>query len=76
MKSKDKGGGARDATPSRTNEYQHRDSAEIDGDRKAVQAKAALIGCTVHELTDGGFLAVPCLRCVGDLLRQIGRGRP
>jgi hypothetical protein len=45
-----------------------------------MKARAALAGCTLHELADGGYLvgrwnysrAVPCLRAVGDLLRQIG----
>ena len=45
-----------------------------------MQARAALCGCTLLELADGGYLvgkwnyskAVPCLRAVGDLLRQIG----
>lgn len=45
-----------------------------------MQPRAALCGCTLHELADGAYLAgrwnyskaVPCLRAVGDLLRQIG----
>lgn len=45
-----------------------------------MKARAALCGCTLVEMTDGEFLvakwnysrAVPCLRAVGDLLRQIG----
>ena len=45
-----------------------------------MHARAALCGCTLHELSDGAYLvgkwnyskAVPCLRAVGDLLRQIG----
>ena len=47
-----------------------------------MQARAALCGCTLHELADGGYLvarwnysrAVPCLRAVGDMLRQMGGG--
>jgi len=57
--------------------------ANDDGDSKALstmKARAALCGCTLHEMADGAFLvakwnysrAVPCLRTVGDLLRQIG----
>ena len=45
-----------------------------------MQARAELCGCTLYELGDGGYLvgrwgcskAVPCLRAVGDMLRQIG----
>ena len=44
-----------------------------------MKARAALCGCTLHELADGYLVgkwnyskAVPCLRAVGDLLRQIG----
>jgi len=45
-----------------------------------MQARAALCGCSLYALADGGYLvgrwgysrAVPCLRAVGDLLRQIG----
>ena len=48
-----------------------------------MKARAALCGCTLQEMADGGYLigrwnyckAVPCLRAVGDLLRQIG-GQP
>ena len=52
-----------------------------DGKAQAtMKARAALAGCTLHELADGGYLvsrwnyskAVPCLQAVGDLLRQIG----
>jgi hypothetical protein len=46
----------------------------------AMQARAALCGCTLHELAGGTYLvgrwncskSVPCLRAVGYLLRQIG----
>ena len=47
-----------------------------------MKARAALCGCTLHELADGYLVdkwnyskAVPCLRAVGDLLRQIGGAR-
>ena len=69
-----------------THENQHGDFANDGTASKALstmQARAALCGCTLHELADGAFLvgrwnyskAVPCLRAVGDLLRQIG-GHP
>ena len=44
-----------------------------------MKAKAALCGCTLHELSDGYLVgrwncskAVPFLRAMGGLLRQIG----
>lgn len=45
-----------------------------------MKARAALCGCSLHEMADGTFLlcqwnyskALPCLRAVGDLLRRIG----
>ena len=45
-----------------------------------MKARAALYGCTLIEMADGEFLvarwnyskALPCLRAVGDLLRQLG----
>ena len=48
-----------------------------------MRARAALCGCTLHEMADGTYLlgrwnysrAVPCLRAVGDLLRRIGGTR-
>ena len=60
--------------------------ADDEAPRKALatlQAQAALAGCTVHELPDGGYLltrwswckSLADLRSVGDLLRRIG-GRP
>ncbi len=66
-----------------THENQHHDFANGGTASKALatmQARAALCGCTLHELSDGAFLvgrwnyskAMPCLRAVGDLLRQIG----
>lgn len=62
---------------------QHQDFASDSASGKALrtmQARAALCGCTLHEMADGSFLvarwnyskAVPCLRAVGDMLRQIG----
>ena len=61
----------------------HKHFANDDGDGKALatmKARAALCGCTLIEMADGEFLvarwnyskAVPCLRAVGNLLRQIG----
>lgn len=57
--------------------------ADDEASRKALatmRARAALAGCTLHALADGGYLIcrwnlsafAPCLRCVGDLLRRIG----
>lgn len=57
--------------------------ANEEGDGKALatmKARAALYGCTLIEMADGEFLvarwnyskALPCLRAVGDLLRQLG----
>ena len=71
------------AAPQSPNQYQQPHFA-FDGDAgkalATMQARAALCGCTLHELSDGAYLvgkwnysrAVPCLRAVGDLLRQIG----
>jgi len=61
----------------------NRDFASDDAQGKALatmKARAALCGCSLHEMTDGTFLvarwnyskAVPCLRAVGDMLRQMG----
>lgn len=74
------------ANPLRTHENQQADFASTNDDSKAfslMQTRAASRGCTLHELADGGFWisggpcsrAAPCLRAVGDILRQIG-GRP
>ena len=59
------------------NQQQH--FANDDGASKALavmKARAALCGCSLIELADGEFLvgskALPCLRAVGDMLRQIG----
>ena len=65
---------------------QHLHFANDDGNGKALstlKARAAMCGCTLHELSYGGYLvckwdysrAVPCLRAVGDVLRQIGCAR-
>lgn len=78
----DKGPRANGA-PEEQTQSQHPYSANDDGASKALatmQARAALCGCTLHQLSDGAYLvgkwnyskAVPCLRAVGDLLRQIG----
>lgn len=59
------------------------DCAAAFADGKALatmRARAAQAGCVLHELSGGGFLLcrwgltkeLPCLRAVGDLLRQIG----
>lgn len=60
-----------------------RDCANEGAERKAfamMTARAALCGCTLHELSGGGHLLcrwgisreLPCLRAVGELLRRIG----
>ena len=78
-----KGVGITSANAPNTHNDEHSDFACGDGAGKAfttMQARAALAGCTLIELADGGFLvgrwnyskAVPCLRAVGDMLRQIG----
>ena len=62
---------------------QHQDFASDSASGKALrtmQARAALAGCALYELGEGGFLvggrgyskAAPDLRSVGDMLRQIG----
>jgi hypothetical protein len=46
----------------------------------SMTARVALCGCTLHELSGGGYMLcrwgmsreLPCLRAVGDLLRRIG----
>jgi hypothetical protein len=73
------------AAPQVQTQNDHPHFANDDDGSKALatmKAKAALCGCTLHELSDGYLVgrwnyskAVPCLRAVGDLLRQIG-GRP
>lgn len=79
----DKGLGDCGAQPPKTNQNQKLHFANDDGDRKALatmRARAALCGCTLHEMAGGEFLvarwnysrAAPCLRAVGDLLRLIG----
>ena len=78
----DEGAGDCGAHPPKTYQNQNLHCADDDGDGKALstmKARAALCGCTLHELSDGYLVgrwnyskAVPCLRAVGDLLRQIG----
>jgi hypothetical protein len=80
----DEAGSARNApAPEKQDQQTEAYFAVDDASRKAVatmRARAALAGCTLHELADGGYLVcrwnlstfAPCLRCVGDLLRQIG----
>lgn len=79
----DEGAGVRGTNPPETHENQHRDFANDGNASKALatmQARAAQCGCSVHELADGAYRvgsvnyskAVPCLRAVGNLLRQIG----
>lgn len=78
-----KGAGVRGTNPPETHDNHHLYFANDGITSKALatmQARAALCGCTLHELADGAFLvgrwnyskALPCLRAVGDLLRQIG----
>ena len=77
-----KGASSTNADAPETHDNQHRDFAN-DGDAgkalATMKARAALCGCTLHELSDGYLVAkwnyskaVPCLRAVGALLRQIG----
>lgn len=79
----DEGAGDCGAHPPKAYQNQNLHFANDDGDSKALatmKARAALCGCTLHEMADGEYLlarwnysrAVPCLRAVGDLLRQIG----
>lgn len=79
----DEGAGDCGAYPPKTYQNQKLHFAEDGGASKALptmKARAALCGCTLHELADGAYLvgrwnytkAVPCLRAVGDLLRLIG----
>ena len=60
---------------------QHFANYNCDGKALAtMKARAALCGCTLIEMADVEFLvarwnhskALPCLRAVGDLLRQMG----
>jgi hypothetical protein len=79
----DKGAGVCGTNPPKLLDNKHLHFAN-DGDASkaltTMQAHAALCGCTLHELADGGYVvgrwnyskAVPCLRAVGDVLRQIG----
>jgi hypothetical protein len=79
----DEGVGVCGTNPPTNHDNQQQHFAD-DGDASkalaTMKARAALCGCTLHELADGAYLvgkwnyskAVPCLRAVGDLLRQIG----
>lgn len=78
-----KGVGVCGTNPPETCDNQPLHFANSDDTSKALatlKAKAALCGCTLIEMADGEFLvarwnysrAVPCLRSVGNLLRQIG----
>jgi hypothetical protein len=82
-----KGAGVCGTNAPETHNNEHPHFANDDGNGKALatmKARAALCGCTLIEMADGEFLvarwnysrAVPCLRAVGDLLRQIDGGRP
>ena len=77
------GAGSREPNPPKTHINTHTDFASDDANGKAlttIKARAALCGCTLHEMADGTFLvarwnyskALPCLRAVGDFLRLIG----
>ena len=77
------GVGSHEPNPPKTHNNTHTDFASDDAHGKALAtmtARAALCGCTLHEMADGAFLvarwnysqAAPCLRAVGDMLRQIG----
>ena len=79
-----KGAGVCGTNAPETYNNQHPHFANDDGASKALatmKARAALCGCTLIELADGAYLvgrwnyskAVPCLRAVGDMLRQMGR---
>ena len=68
------------------NQEDGRDCAATETDRKALvtmQARAALCGCTLHELVGGEYLisrwnlskVVSDLRAVGNLLHRIGGPR-
>lgn len=78
----DEGVGASGTNPPKTHNSEQTDYSTEAGNGKAfhtMQARAALCSCTLHELADGYLISrwnysksVPCLRAVGDLLRQIG----
>ena len=80
----DEGVGVCGANPPKTYQDQHVHFAN-DGDAgkalATMKARAALCGCVLHELADGLVgrwnysTAAPCLRSVGDMLRQIGGRR-
>jgi len=75
-------GAGRQPNPPKTLNNTQPDFASDDANGKALttmKARAALCGCTLHEMADGAFLlarwnyskALPCLRAVGDLLRRM-----
>jgi len=77
------GVGSREPTPPMTYNDEHTDFASNEEHGKALTtmtARAALSGCTLHEIAYSAFLvarrnysrALPCLGGVGDTLRQIG----
>lgn len=80
---RDKGAGVCGAEPPETHQNEHLDFAEAAEQGQVLatmRARAARCGCTLHQLADGTYLltrwscsrALPCLRAVGDLLRQMG----
>jgi len=79
----DQGVGVRGANPPKTLNNTHPDFASDIASGQALaamQSRAALAGCAVYQLGEGGFVvggrgyskAAPDLRAVGNLLRQIG----
>lgn len=81
-----KGIGVCGANPPKTHQNEPPDFAEATETGQALavmKARAARCGCTLHQLADDTYLltrwncsrALPCLRAVGDFLRQMG-GRP
>jgi hypothetical protein len=79
-----KGVSVTSANSLKTYQDEQSDFASDEANGKAfasMRARAALCGCTLHELSDGYLVgrwgcskAMPCLRSVGDLLRRIGGG--
>ena len=77
------GVGSREPNPPKTHNNALVDFASYDAHGKTLTtmpARAALCGCTLHEMADGALLVArwnysqtaPCLRAVGDMLREIG----
>lgn len=78
MKARPKGEGRRANAAPEIHDNQQRNQQQYcanDGDASkalpTMQARAALSGCTLHELSGGLY----SIRAVGDLLRQIGGRR-